>query len=697
MNPPLQTILRRLIAPVKGTALSGIDAGDQFCPTGDGDVVTARNINAAFLIRLCGPAHTHYEAALAYIERLAGDPAWAQITRFYLHGIDRVNQEVSDRARSDDVFQKALRAASEWCARSGCLTPEGVRSLWKVFFPEGVQCLGDPETRVEALRERRKILTHEPNPDPIQAPAREVLFMSNLLITLPSAPGQIQGLPYAETLRDQLRRAAQENQQYWYDHPITIGVNPENNEAVHGLRGLNEAMQIEKVRGTAKPDERLTCLLSVSVTHEGLHQVVKPYLKEVYAGIEPLPHLRVFIFSETDTRRIIDEILLPGIERYMEISATKLLTRIFGVDGEYGRHYSFLKALSAFWKVLMDPGVKASFKIDMDQVFDQEALIRETGMSALEHFMTSLWGAEGIDTAGRRVHLGMLAGALVNQKDIETGLFTPDVTLPREAPQGENLIFHSRLPQAISTRAEMMTQYLRPPLDGRSQCIHRIHVTGGMCGALVAGLRAYRPFTPSFIGRAEDQAFLLSALFDHGGLSLRYLHRPGLIMRHDKEAFAAEAIQGAKAGKYVGDLVRMLRFTNYCRVLPWPMKEIKRILDPFTGAFVSAIPFTGVYLRLALHLAQHWQEGIDTRRAHEAVQIQELAADRLEPIIDECQQNPYHMKEQVDRERHGWDLFYDLMDQLETGIQNGDAFALRLRERAMAIIKDCFVPMGHPH
>ncbi|MDZ7699374.1 MAG: hypothetical protein U5R49_21385 [Deltaproteobacteria bacterium] len=413
----------------------------------------------------------------------------------------------------------------------------------------------------------------------------------------------------------------------------------------------------------------------------------------MYAAIEPLPHMDVFVFSEVDTRRMIEEILIPGAEQLLGIPEPNPFEKIFGVDGEYGRHYSFLKAFSAFWQVLIDPEIKASFKIDMDQVFDQDALIKETGLSALEHFTTPLWGAEGVDTSGRAVDLGLMAGALVNEKDIKQGLFTPDVTLPHEMPQGESLIFYSRIPQAISTQAEMMTRYDSPPLDGVTGCIHRIHVTGGTCAALIRSLRHYRPFTPSFIGRAEDQAFLLSSLFSDPGPSLRYLHRPGLIMRHDKESFAAEAVKGAKPGKYVGDLVRTLLFSAYGRVLPWPLKTIKDVIDPFTGCFVSPIPLTVVSLRLAFHLSGLWQEGGESG-LKEAAQIQQLAVNRLAPLMREMDENPDFLRARVGQEKSAWNLFYDLMDRLERAIAEKDSFALALKKRAETLIRDCAVHVG---
>ena len=139
----------------------------------------------------------------------------------------------------------------------------------------------------------------------------------------------------------------------------------------------------------------------------------------------------------------------------------------------------------------------------------------------------------------------MMAGALVNEKDISASLFTPDVTYPTPPFKGEDTIFCSRIPQALSTLSEMMTRYDSGDIDGENSCISRIHVTGGTNGILIEALRRYRPFTPVFIGRAEDQAYLLSALFskDSGPL-LRYFHNDGLFMRHDKHAFCRRGHKG---------------------------------------------------------------------------------------------------------------------------------------------------------
>ena len=234
----------------------------------------------------------------------------------------------------------------------------------------------------------------------------------------------------------------------------------------------------------------------------------------------------------------------------------------------------FLKAVTALWQVLVDPDVRGTFKIDLDQVFPQAELVAETGASAFEHLETPLWGAVGVDPHGRELDLGMIAGALVNERDISRGLFTPDVAYPAGPLALDRSVFFSALPQALSTRAEMMERYDSPERDGRTRCLQRVHVTGGTNGILADALRRHRPFTPSFVGRAEDQAYLLSVLGpsdapigERPEPRLAYAHAAGLIMRHDKEAFAGEAMAAAEAGKLIGDDVRILQFSALARVI----------------------------------------------------------------------------------------------------------------------------------
>jgi len=136
----------------------------------------------------------------------------------------------------------------------------------------------------------------------------------------------------------------------------------------------------------------------------------------------------------------------------------------------------------------------------------------------------------------------------------------------------------------------MMTKYTGP-----KEAIQRIHVTGGTNGILVESLMKHRPFACSWIGRAEDQSYIFSVL-GNPAPKLGYVHMPGLIMRHDKEAFAAEAMEAARIGKMVGDYERMLLFSEYSCVVA-DLADVKDLVDPFTGCFCIPIPYTTTWLR----------------------------------------------------------------------------------------------------
>ena len=392
-----------------------------------------------------------------------------------------------------------------------------------------------------------------------------------------------------------------------------------------------------------------------------------------------LQHLDVVVVTEDDTRALIDEALLPALGDPGDATADGL-GQVFGVDGHYGRHYSFLKAVAALWHVAVDSQVRATFKIDLDQVFPQEVLREATGRSMFEHLCTPLWGARARAADGTPLELGMLAGALVNEKDIGRSLFTPDVPIPFRLPGADEHIFFSVLPQSISTRAEMMERYDGSAIDGVLRALERIHVTGGPNGVRVAALRAHRPFTPSWVGRAEDQAYLLSALGDEPRLG--YAHAAGLIMRHDKEAFAGPAMAAAHVGKLIGDDVRILVFSAYVAALDaagGDAAAIRRLLDPFTGGFVSDIPQTLVLLRLALRTLRLFGSG----HADDAVEYATVGAARVAAAM-ERQGDPTVVAELLAAERRAWDAYYDALDAIEGG-------GPELRERVATIFDDCRV------
>ncbi|MEA3347047.1 MAG: hypothetical protein U9Q21_03035, partial [Candidatus Auribacterota bacterium] len=497
-------------------SFSVFDPIKQFDEEYTGKAGIAQALNAAFLIILGDSRYSSpvFKRAKAFLKRLADIPEWKDISGFYTNGITLIHKEIETVCKNDPSFAECLKNLSKWVSNKDnlCNREETIEKIWSVFFPEATGIRGNEQKRINDLRKKRILTITELNSTPITNPVQQILFTSNTLFTIPSALKPLEELDLSNHLKKKLIHATREPQLYWYDHPTPVGVKPGENEVLHGLRGLDTAVEFERARGNAPANLKLTCVLSVSVTHRSLQDIAKKYLEEEFKKVGGLKNINLYLFTESDTQQIINGILVPAARHYLGYNNSKEIFNMFGVDGQYGRHYSFLKAISAFWHIYIQPEIKATFKIDLDQVFPEKQLIKESGASAFEHFTTPLWGAHGLDINGHPVELGMIAGALVNKRDINKSLFTPDVKFPNRALHPDEYIFFSMLPQALSTEAEMMTRYTTKKLDGKKTCIQRFHITGGTNGILVDSLRRHRPFTPSFIGRAEDQAYIFSVL-----------------------------------------------------------------------------------------------------------------------------------------------------------------------------------------
>lgn len=625
MNPTFESAMRNLFSAPEPF----LDASALF----DRDQTDIQALISAFLLALGGDT-----SALAYLQQTGKSDATAE---FFLNSYKRMEQEIGE-AGKNPTFTRALETLAE--------KPTDESSLHTVFFPEGAGLPDTRDTRVQALRKKRTVKITQLNPSPLSDPGRELLFTSNVLLTIPSETTDVDTLDYSDKLKAQIRQATQEEQQFWYDHPIQIGVAPEANEILYGLRGLDEAIEFERTRGNFS-GKKVSCVLSASVTHKSLQGIAKDYIESEIRNAGGFKHINVYVFTEADTRRLIQKVLVPA-------GGSASALEMFGVDGEYGRHYSFLKAIAALWNTTKDASIKATFKIDLDQVFPQHELVDQSGASAFEHFKTPLWGAHGTDADDNPVELGMIAGALVNEKDIHKGLFTPDVLFPENATSRDEKIFFSKMLMALSTEGELMTRYGEDQLDGKSRCIQRIHVTGGTNGILVDSLKKHRPFTPTFIGRAEDQCYILSVLMN-AGEKLAYLHEDGLIMRHDKEAFAGDAIKAASSGNIIGDYIRTLYFSEYARVLnDNNIGPIKAIADPFTGCFITPIPVTVVMMRFCMKAAEFFLAG-EPEKAHAFVMSSHPRLTRAMTFVGDG------LHDQYQRERDGWNQFYDLLEPIQ--------------------------------
>lgn len=648
-----------------------------------GTSILSQSLNTAFLILLAGDSHPQYAEAKNYLDQLTVSPKWGDWAKFYLQSVQLITSEVEKACQNDAELASKFQHVGQALAANPTDEVAVTELLWSVLFPEGAGIRGQEAEQVDQLQKKRTIQIDQLNPTPITNPAKQVLFTSNALLTTP-----LEGADLSEFDADfqaQVAEAAEEPQLYWYDHPIPIGVPAENNEILYGLKHLNAAIAFERQRHPEVTD-KVNCALSVSVTHKRLQTLGKSYLKQVLAASEPLSDLNIFAFTEADTDLLVQQVLLPMAEQSCDREEAAALLSVFGVDGRYGRHYSFLKAITPIWNILVDADIKATFKIDLDQVFPQAELVEQTGASALEHLQTPLWGATGQDAEGNTIELGMIAGALVNQKDIHQGVFTPDVKFPSGGLKADECIFFSKLPQALSTEAEMMTRYGDDSsVDGKQTCLQRIHVTGGTNGVLVDTLRRFQTFTPSFIGRAEDQAYLLSSLNQPGRLG--YAHASGLIMRHDKEGFAQEAIAMAKVGKQIGDYVRILMFSAYAQALPQGIQEIKAMTNPFTGCFISQLPVTVALLRFTLKIATLFQAG----KTDEALEFMSTGIPQLQEAVDFIYGQPSELQQTYERELKGWQLFYQALEGVEKALQAGEAWALSVQKAAQQIVADCRV------
>ena len=694
----LQTLLGQLFqAALTGKLPGFVDPTEPFLNNRSTPSAVLEKINAAFLISLAGTNHPLFDEAKSFLAQMSKSENFSTVASFYLQGLKMLTKELVKAPLSFPELTAPFEDLAHWASTQPAFSdPQTVaENLWTVFCPEAKGILGNEQGATTALREKRIVKITSVNPSPIQNPGREILFTSNVLLTVPLPDSLTESSQLDSDIVRQARQVAGTPQTHWYDHPIPMGVPPEKNEILYGLRGLDQAIAAEKQRGTVAPEQKCTCLLSVSVTHPGLQPLARDYLEQEVKRSGGLKHLQVYAFTEDDTQALLKEVLAPAASRYLHSANVSELLRVFGVNGHYSRHFNFLKAIAALWQVLVDPTVRATFKIDLDQVFPQKELVEQTQQSALQHLTTDLWGATGMDSRGHRVELGMLAGALVNQDDIEKSLFTPDVDFPKRPLEADEYVFFSLPAQALSTRAEMMTQYGTGSLEGKTACLQRIHVTGGTTGILIDSLRRHRPFTPSFIGRAEDQAYILS-LLNHAEPQLAYLHAAGLIMRHDKHSFAAEAVEAARIGKLIGDYERILHFSGYATALteennhPDAWKNLKERLDPFTGAFVSRLPVTVVMLRFALKAA-----GCFLRDENkDGSDFIELGARRLLPAMEFSVGNPSHFRQLIRREKDGWDLYFDSVTALEEGLSRGDTFAGKIRERGRALIHSCAVTLG---
>ena len=187
---------------------------------------------------------------------------------------------------------------------------EVLSDLWKLFLP-GMKDLTNHVTGlIKSIRRKRIVDILELNSDHISGPDKQIFFTSNILLTIPATSMDIKTLDLPNPLKQKIKEAVNEEQVYWYDPPIQIGVKNDKNEIMHGLRGLNEAIAFEKKMRNIDTKAKISIALPVSVTHRGLRNIANQHIKEKIKKVGELEHLNISVFQEQDTKKIVKQILL---------------------------------------------------------------------------------------------------------------------------------------------------------------------------------------------------------------------------------------------------------------------------------------------------------------------------------------------------------------------------------------------------
>jgi hypothetical protein len=87
---------------------------------------------------------------------------------------------------------------------------------------------------------------------------------------------------------------------------------------------------------------------------------------------------------------------------------------------------------------------------------------------------------------------------------------------------------------------------------------------------------------------------------------------------------------------------------------------------------------------MALTAASMFAEGSEKADLG-GIELVRVGSERLGKTI-EVLSDSNTVRQRLQREREGWDIFYDVLDALEKGLEEGDEFAESMREKARDII-----------
>ncbi|MGD1973665.1 MAG: hypothetical protein PVG73_06310, partial [Desulfobacterales bacterium] len=201
------------------------------------------------------------------MDKFAASPRWKDWARFYLNGAQLMASELEQYCLQDPQLKAKIQEVETFLAGNPTDENEIAEKIWSVLFPEGAGIRGHEDECTNALKEKRTLTISKVNPDPIQHPAKQILFTTNVLLTTPNPSANLS--EYDPDFKTELSEASQEPQSFWYDHPIPVGVSAESNEILYGLKNFNQAVKVDCQRRSEKTS-KVNFVLSVSVTHSRL-------------------------------------------------------------------------------------------------------------------------------------------------------------------------------------------------------------------------------------------------------------------------------------------------------------------------------------------------------------------------------------------------------------------------------------------
>ena len=64
---------------------------------------------------------------------------------------------------------------------------------------------------------------------------------------------------------------------------------------------------------------------------------------------------------------------------------------------------------------------------------------------------------------------------------------------------------------------------------------------------------------------------------------------------------------------------------------------------------------------------------------------------RIQETLGLIDEKKSRLKQIYEKEHVGWDLFYDVLDEIEKGLKEDDEFALVLQKKARDMVRQCLI------